>query len=91
MTATKKYFLLFVFLNIILTCVIGAPLNGEEDGELTTEGINVYTSVSPPESLCKYLDNELKCFYFGQFPFKCVISMWHWNIHIDTEEENMSG
>ena len=74
MTATKKYFLLFVSLNIIFTCVIGAPQNGEEDGELTTEETNVYTSVSPPESLCKYLDNELKylLLLWSLPPFKCV-------------------
>ena len=57
--AAIKSNLLFVFLNIILTCVICSPLNGEEnDGALTTERIEVFTSVSPPKSLCKNKSNE---------------------------------
>merc|ERR1719342_121802 len=48
-------------LNLTVVGVIGAPQNGEEDGELTTEGINVYTSVSPPESLCDVSEDTVAC------------------------------
>merc|ERR1719300_1921364 len=47
--------------NMKLNLTVVAPQNGEEDGELTTEGINVYTSVSPPESLCDDSEDTAAC------------------------------
>merc|ERR1719342_400352 len=61
MVAIKLNFLIFIFLNIIFTCIICSPLNDDEDVALTTKRIEVFTSVSPPKSLCDDSEDTVTC------------------------------
>merc|ERR1719342_1131480 len=61
MVAIKLNFHIFIFLNIIFTCVICSPLNDDEDAALTTKRIEVFTSVSTPKSLCDDSEDTVTC------------------------------